>query len=86
MRRRRQADPETAAVLAELDRCADVLAELRPGWLGALGWCRRNVEEHGVDSITRLNLAGYAAEVSRLLAARTREMTGDLPAGTPADD
>lgn len=77
MRRRSRpaADPEVIAALATLDRYKGMLEALRgagdqhaPWRLHVLWWARHDIEQYGMDDLSRLRLQGYERAI--------RELTG----------
>ena len=78
MRRRSRpgADPEAVEALAVLDRLKGMLEALReagdvhaPWRLHVLWWARHDIEQWGMDGLSRLRVKGYKREVDRLTAA-----------------
>ncbi len=72
--RRPAADPEAAAALAVLDRYKSMLEALRDAgdphaaWrLHILWWARHDIEQWGMDAVSRLRLEGYEREIRHLL-------------------
>jgi hypothetical protein len=72
-RSRPAADPEAAAALATLDRYRAMLEALReagdqhaPWRLHVLWWAGHDIEQWGMDEISRLRLQGYEREVAHL--------------------
>jgi hypothetical protein len=77
-RARPGADPEAVEALAVLDTYKAMLEALReagdpyaPHRLHILWWARHDIEQWGMDGLSRLRLKGYRREVGRL--------TGDAP-------
>jgi hypothetical protein len=67
------ADPEVVAALALLDRYKVMLEALRDAgdpharWrLHILKWARRDIEQWGMDVVSRLRLEGYRRAVEHL--------------------
>ena len=78
MRRRNRpaADPEAVEALAVLDHYRAQLEALReagdpyaPWRLHVLWWARHDIEQWGMDGLSRLRVKGYRREVARLTAA-----------------
>jgi hypothetical protein len=74
-RSRGPADPEVAEALAVLDRYRAMLEALREagdpwaaGRLHILWWARHDLEQWGMDGLSRLRVKGYRREVARLTA------------------
>jgi hypothetical protein len=72
-RSRVSADPETTEALAILDRykaMLEALADAGDRWaperLHTLWWARHDIEQWGMDGLSRLRVQGYAREVDRL--------------------
>jgi hypothetical protein len=72
-RRSRPAAAPEAAALAVLDRYRGMLQALRdagdqyaPQRLRVLWWARHDIEQWGMDTISRLRLQGYEREIERL--------------------
>jgi hypothetical protein len=75
-RSRGPADPEVAEALAVLDRYRAMLEALReagdpyaPWRLHVLWWAHHDIEQWGMDGLSRLRVKGYKREVERLTAA-----------------
>lgn len=75
MRRRNRpsADPEAVEALAVLDHYKEMLEALReagdpyaPWRLHVLWWARRDIEQWGMDGLSRLRAQGYKREVEHL--------------------
>jgi hypothetical protein len=73
-RNRPAADPEVAEALAVLDRYKAMLEALReagdihaPHRLHILWWARHDIEQWGMDGLSRLRVEGYRREVERLI-------------------
>jgi hypothetical protein len=74
-RDRPAADPEAVEALAVLDRYKAMLEALRdagdpyaPGRLHILWWAHHDIEQWGMDGLSRLRVKGYKREVARLTA------------------
>jgi hypothetical protein len=74
-RNRPAADPEAVEALAVLDRYKAMLEALReagdiyaPWRLHILWWARHDIEQWGMDDLSRLRVKGYKREVERLTA------------------
>jgi hypothetical protein len=70
------------AVIARYESMLMVLADagdrFAPGRLRMLRWTRREIDEWGVDFVTRLRVKGYAREVERLAGCdHGRQAAGD---------
>jgi hypothetical protein len=79
MRRRNRpaADPEAVEALAVLDRYRAMLEALReagdphaPWRLHVLWWARHDIEQWGMDGLSRLRVQGYKREVEHLAGGR----------------
>jgi hypothetical protein len=80
-RARAPADPETAGAVATIGRYESMLmalAEAGDRWaperLRMVWWTRREIDEWGLDVISRLRVQGYAREIERLTGTAPAEI------------